>query len=134
MNTILGGYIIGINLKRQQLPILLDPNYESIVDALSNLKQSSGVIGLRIQPEPEYGPYELMIYSDCGHYLIMLNEYDSDGDSNVKTINQSISDKVLIPILGDFYSANTITRDFEFVCSILKEFIDVGNISEQLMS
>ena len=133
MNIILGGYILGMDSERQQLPTITDPNYDSVKEALLSLKKSNGVIGLRLQPEPESGPYELMMYSDSGQFLIMLNEYDDDGDSNVRTVNQSISDKELIPIMGDFYSANTITRDFEFVCSIFEDFINTGNVSEQLM-
>lgn len=136
MNTILGGYILGMDLERQQLPTISDPDYHSVEEALLSLKESNGIIGLRLrlQPEPETGPYELTMYSDSGHFLLMLNEYDDDGDSNVRTINQSRSDSALIPILGDCYSANSITRDFQLVCSIFEEFIDTGNVSEHLMN
>lgn len=134
MNTILGGYILGVDSERQQLPTISDPNYQSVEGALLSLKESNGVIGLRLQPEPETGPYELTMYSDNGHFLLMLNEYDDDGDSNVRSINQSRSDSELIPILGDYYSANSITCDFQLVCSIFEEFIDTGNVSEHLMN
>lgn len=134
MSIILGGYIMGEDSERQQLPTISDPNYRSIEGVLSSLKEASGVIVLRCQPEPEAGPYELTMHSDNGSYLLMLNEYDDDGDSGVRTINKPSSDSALIPILGDFYSAKSITRDFQLVCSIFKEFADTGDVSELLMS
>lgn len=134
MNTILGGYILDMDSERQQLPTIFDPNYHAVEGALLSLKESNGVIGLRLQPEPDTGPYELTMYSDNGHFLLMFNEYDDDGDSNVRTINQSGSDGDLISILGDYYSANSITCDFQLVCTIFEEFIDTGNVSEHLMS
>ncbi|SEQ46920.1 hypothetical protein SAMN03080615_01564 [Amphritea atlantica] len=134
MNTILGGYILDADSVRQQLPAVFDPNYSTIMNVLSSLKEANGVIGLRCQPEPEAGPYELMLYSDDGNFLLMLNEFDEDGDSSVRSINKSGSDSSLISILGDLYSAKSITRDFQLVCSIFKAFAATGNVSELLMN
>ncbi|MDP5143339.1 hypothetical protein ORJ00_11335 [Rheinheimera baltica] len=134
MSIILGGYIMGVDFERQQLPTISDPNYRAIEDTLLSLKGVDSVVVLRAVPEPEVGPYELTLHCDKGNYLIMLNEYDDDGDSGVRAISNTSSDSTLIPILGDLYSAKLITRDFQVVCSIFKEFADTGNVPELLMS
>lgn len=134
MSIVLGGYKMGVNSERQQLPTISDPTAIAIEQALLLLKESNGIIGLRYQPEPEIGPYELTMHSDDGNFLLMLNEYDEDGDCSVRTINNLSCDGGLMPILGDLYSAKSITRDFQLVLSIFKEFADTGNVSALLMS
>lgn len=134
MSTILGGYIIGADSERQQLPTTIDPTNRAVEDVLASLKSANGIVGLRHQPEPEIGPYELTVYSDEGQFLLMLNENADDGDVNVRTITDPDAGSELIPILGDFYSAKSVTRDIQLVCSIFKEFAETGNVSELLMN
>jgi len=134
MSMILGGYVIDADLQRHQIPAVTDLN-DSIVDEnLLNLKEGNGVLGLRIQPEPETGPYELMLYADEGNLLLMLNEMDEDGDTNVRTLTVSGVENELMSILGESYPAKAVTRDFELVSSIFKDFLHAGNISTDVMS
>lgn len=129
----LSGYIERGDSERQRLPITSEINENALAEVLSLLKGANGIIGLRHQPEPETGPYELTMYSDDGNFLLMLNEYADDGDVNVGTITDPGAGSGLIPILGDYYSAKSVTRDFKLVFSIFKEFAETGNVSEQFM-
>lgn len=133
MSIVLGGYVLDENAQRHQIPVTLDPDDSVIEEALLSVKQASGAIGLRYQPEPESGPYELMLYSENGNFLLMLNEHEEDGDTNVRTINQADIDNELISILGECYPAKAITHDFQTICLAFKEFSDSGDVSGQLL-
>jgi len=83
---------------------------------------------------PEIGPYELMLYAENGKFLLMLNEYDEDGDTNVRTISVDGVANELIPILGECYPAKAVTHNFQFVYSIFKEFAYRGDVSKEIMN
>ncbi|WP_200968444.1 DUF6911 family protein, partial [Pseudomonas aeruginosa] len=59
---VLGGYLIAPEAKRTQFPVVSDPDEEEVLAALSKLRHSSGVLVLRVKPEPEIGAYEVALH------------------------------------------------------------------------
>ena len=133
MSIVLGGYTIDGNGQRHQLPVISGPDDSAIEQALLSIKQTSGTIVLRHQPEPETGPYELVLYSDNGNYLLMLNEYADNGDTNVRTLTDVGIGNGSISILGESYPASAVTRDFQIIYSAFNEFARSGDVSGQAL-
>ncbi|WP_155952532.1 hypothetical protein [Pseudomonas sp. URMO17WK12:I4] len=134
-DTVLGGYLIGSDGVRYQLPITLNPSASIVEDFVRSVSGAGkGVVVIRCKASPDYGPYELEMYVESGKYLLMLNECDEDGEHCVRTItNKDVPDNLIV-IMGEKYPAKAITRDIGLVCTTFNTFARFGNISMDLFS
>lgn len=61
--------------------------------------------------------------------VTFLNE-----DDEVMTLSDLTQPDENILILGDYWSARPVTKDFDLVVRIFKEFFDTGNVSMDLLN
>lgn len=129
----LGGYILSESGQRNQLTQIGTPNVQDVEKYLSVLCRSCGVLSLGIDPPPEIGPYELVLYAEAGNFLLMLNGIDSDGEECVRTCTSEQRENVLIEILGESFPNRAVTNDFSFVRTVFAEFRVAGNVSVDVL-
>ncbi|MGZ7460254.1 DUF6911 family protein [Pseudomonas sp. Ma2-10] len=134
MSMVFGGYLIGADGDRHQLEAILDPNELVIRDVLNSIGKCSGVVKMRCQSESEGCPYELALHVENEKFLLMLCEYDKDGEHDVRTLTDLNSKNELVSILGEKYPARAVARDLELVCAIFIEFARTGNVSANIMA
>ncbi|MGP6489978.1 DUF6911 family protein [Duffyella gerundensis] len=134
MSMIFGGYIVDSSGARHQLKVVEDPEEFVIRDVLSSISECSGVITMRHELECEGQPYELVLYLESGNFLVMLSEYDRDGEHGVRTLTDLNSQNELVSILGEMYPARAVTRDVELVYTVFIEFARTGNVSADIMA
>ena len=127
---LIGGYVLDPEQGRLQIPIIHQSTAEEVEAIVRQYAFRDGVVSLIIDPEPEYGPYKLNLYTDSGNFVLMLAQYLEDGEHDVKTINNQRAGAEMIEILGGRYPARSMTKDIIFICSCFKEFLRVGNVSE----
>ncbi|AIU88623.1 DUF6911 family protein [Pectobacterium odoriferum] len=109
------------------------PEWDDIKELLLKLKGKAGSTRLSILPDPEIGPSHLNVSTDNGFYLCTLLEYTKD-DSDVRSYwDMSVSDKKIL-IYGDYWPERQLTKDFDLVVRIFKEFFDTGNVSTELLN
>jgi len=129
VSKIFGGFFIDPEGRRQQLPILVDPDESKIEKILKENSDKGCVIVLRQSPELEGQPYELTLYSENNNYLITLSERDANFVDVIKTLNCVNASNDLVTILGEKYPAKHVTNDFNVVYEIFHEFSKAGNVS-----
>jgi hypothetical protein len=135
MRTIFGGYIVGSDSSRSRLDVVTDPDDVTIEKTIASLAGRATVLGMRRDPVPEFGPYELSLYTEEGQFLILLNEFSDDGESNARTLTNSTAAKdALVVILGEKYPANAVTNDLGLVNSVFKEFARTGLVSNNVLN
>ena len=134
MNIILGGYFIGEDLQRHQITVTTNPVDSIVEKELLAYKSANGIIKLSVQPEPDMGSFELALYVENGNYLLMLSDYDEDGDIDVRTISEDGVEKGFTSILGEPYPAKAVTHNFQLISSIFKEFALKGDVSKDVMN
>lgn len=134
MSMVFGGYIIDADGYRHQLEAIMDPEELDVRGVLTSIGKGSGVIKMRCQSESEGRPYELALYVEGENFLLMLSEYDKDGEHVVRTMTDLNSKNELVSILGEMYPARAVTRDLEIVCAIFIEFARTGNVSADIMA
>lgn len=134
MSITFGGYVIASDGGRNQLEIVVDPDESDIRNVLVLISRASGVVTMRCTPGSEGSPDKLTLYVEAGNFLPMLGEYDSDGEYNVRTLNDISVKNELMVVLGEKYPARAVTRDINLVFSILLGFSRTGNVSSDLMT
>ncbi|MEL5338804.1 hypothetical protein PTR55_02205 [Serratia nevei] len=108
--------------------------WPDVLDFLNILKNSSGSVNIRIINAPEVGPERLSVEAENGFYLVTLLEYDESG-SDVRSIwDQTSSSGENVMILGNYWPKRQLTKDFDLVVRIFKEFFDTGNVSMDLLN
>lgn len=75
----------------------------------------------------------LQVRTEKGKYLLMLSETTED-DYEVRSYWDKSQPDEKVCILGDYWPARQVTRDFDLVYKIIKEFFDTGNVSAVLMN
>ena len=128
-----GGYLIEDGRRRVQLPVLVDSEWVEIQKVLPRFQGRTGVATIRTHPAPEVGPYNLTLYAECGNYLLMLSEYASDGEHEVRTPHNP-SASGLMMMLGEAYPASAVIRDFDLVKTCFFQFYSTGTVSSELLS
>ena len=108
----------------------LHPNWEDIASALEGLVSGSGTVTLDT-PGGTRCP-GLQCFAERQNYLVMLGEIDNEGEMNVRSLNvpQSVPSK--IAILGDCWDSRQVTRDFELVLTVYREFFESGTVGDLL--
>lgn len=123
-----GGYVSDMESVRSQLPLVVDPDEMTICRMVAMVAQNAGALGMRLDPSPDLGPYELTLYAESGNFLVMLNETLQDGDENVRMFNNNSKKNDLISILGEKYPLRAVINDFQTVCLIFTEFWRTGDV------
>ncbi|WPO98263.1 hypothetical protein SFA35_16615 [Pseudomonas sp. HR96] len=134
MSMVFGGYIVDADGYRHQLKAIMDPEELDVRGVLTSIGKGSGVIKMRCEPESEGRPYELALYFESENFLLMLSEYDKDGEHVVRTMTNLNSKNELVSILGEMYTSRAVTHDVEIVCAIFIEFARSGNVSVDIMA
>ncbi|RWR02205.1 hypothetical protein ED28_09405 [[Pantoea] beijingensis] len=110
------------------------PLWSDVLNFLNALRNSSGSVNIRITNAPDVGPERLSVEAENGFYLVTLLEYDESG-SDVRSIwDNTLSSEDNIIILGNYWPARQLTKDFDLVVRIFKEFFDTGNVSTELLN
>ncbi|MCT8342875.1 MULTISPECIES: DUF6911 family protein [Photorhabdus] len=109
---------------KTKFPIWLD-----IEKILLNLKGKSGVLVLSVINNET----ELQVRTEEGDYLLTLGEVMED-EYNVRSYWDPEGPDQKINILGDYWPARQLTKDFDFVVKVFKEFFDTGNVSKELLN
>lgn len=106
-------------------------NYrDDIVNLLDNLRLSSDCVTVDKLDDKNYLISEIQVRMEKDFYLVtFLNE--NDEIMSITDLTQP-DEKVLI--LGDYWPASQLTKDFELVVRIFKEFFDTGNVSTDLLN
>lgn len=122
---ILGGYFIDNNGERVQIPVTEKPNTNKINELFSifDLKKRTGVILLRIMPEPEIGDIELTIEIEKGYYLPMIQTILENGDIEVKNLKAEVYSGNTVEIFGHNYPIEHTSQNISIVKQVVSEFI-----------
>nr|WP_304188154.1 hypothetical protein [Hafnia alvei] len=110
------------------------PLWPDVFNFLNVLRNSSGSVNIRISNAKDVGPERLSVEAENGFYLVTLLEYDESG-SDVRSIwDNTLSSEDNIVILGNYWPERQLTKDFDLVVRIFKEFFDTGNVSTDLLN
>ncbi|RAW81724.1 DUF6911 family protein [Photorhabdus laumondii] len=106
------------------------PSWERVNNLLHSLKINSGCVTIDYLDNEGYLLSELQVRMDNGIYLVtMLDENDE-----IFTFWDPTQSNDKIDILGDYWPARQLTKDFDFVVKVFKEFFDTGNVSKELLN
>ncbi|WP_152560651.1 hypothetical protein [Pantoea sp. NGS-ED-1003] len=129
----LGGYYLDSG-GRVQLPLILQPSIPQLMNYLSILEGHNGVLVLENDQEDKYVPYKLVLYSEHGIYMVLLETSIEDGDIDVRTFYDKGCSRELIPILGESFSKASTVKNFSHVIKAFKEFYETGNVNRGLLN
>ena len=104
--------------------------WDDISNLLNNLRLSSGCVTVDKLDDEDYLISEIQVRMEKGFYLVtFLNAEDE-----VMTLLDLTQPDEKVLILGDYWSARQITKDFDLVVRVFKEFFDTGNVSTDLLN
>ena len=106
------------------------PLWKDVEVALKYNQDEGGVVELH-----EVGDitHQIQLYTGGGFFLLMLGRQTEDGDHDVRTLFSPEIPESPIEILGDYWSAKTVTSDFSLVLQAFKEFFETRDVSTRLM-
>lgn len=134
MKIVVGGYLIVPVIGRKQLSILVDPGLEELSSQLEMFSgEYPGLLVAKIEPEPDFGPVRLVMYTENGRYLLMLEDFTEEGECLVRTLNDS-SETGLVALLGEPYPAAAVTSDFSLICRLFCVFLKQGDVPWDVLS
>ncbi|WP_380181776.1 DUF6911 family protein [Kalamiella sp. sgz302252] len=110
------------------------PTWSDVLFFLERLESSSGGVYIRIIDPSEFGPERLSVEGENGFYLVTLLEYDESGGDVRSIWDDTSSSKENIIILGNYWPKRQLTKDFDHVTRIFKEFFDTGNVSTDVLN
>ena len=87
-----------------------------------------------LKPETDTSPENLTLSFENDNYLLMLFDFDENGDVNIRSTHNNDSDKSYINILGDDFSSALITHDFNIVKISFIEFNNNLNVSKEILT
>lgn len=109
------------------------PTWEEVKEFLSKLKGKAGTLTLDILDGGNIGPDMLQVRAQNGNYMLTLGE-ETDDDYKVRFYwDPSLPNEKLL-LLGDYWSERQLTKDFDLVVSVFKEFFDTGNVSTDILN
>ncbi|BBV89633.1 MAG: hypothetical protein E6661_23310 [Enterobacter sp.] len=110
------------------------PSWSDVLDFLNILKKSSGSVNIRIINAPDIGPERLSVEAENGFYLVTLLEYDESGGDVRSIWDKTSSSGGHVIIRGNYWPERQLTKDFDLVVKIFKEFFNTGNVSTDLLN
>ena len=104
-------------------------SWDDVRTGLNKIENEEATFRLMIYPEPESGPVSLGIQAEDGYYLMTLllavggtREYDAPPETDD-----------MVSILGYEYDPAMVTKDYELVCRVVKEFFETGDVSKDIL-
>jgi len=108
-------------------------NWDDILIQLEQLQGKEGSLTLDMLTNVDNGAEMLQVRAEGGYYLMTLGEIFED-EYQVRTYwNPSKPDAEKM-ILGDRWPERQLTKVFDLVVRIFKEFFDTGNVSTDLLN
>ena len=101
-----------------------------VYDLLNNIRLFGGCLTINKLDDEGYLMSEIQVRMDEGFYLVTyLNE-----DDEVMTFSDLTQPDRKMLILGDYWPTSQLTKDFQLVVRVFKEFFDTGNVSTDLLN
>ncbi len=118
------------------IPTIQNPSNEQLLLWLNVIESANvGKVKLEnLKPETDTSPENLTLSFENDNYLLMLFDFDENGDVNIRSTHNSDSDKSYINILGDDFSSALITHDFNIVKISFIEFNNNLNVSKEILT
>lgn len=105
-------------------------SWDDIASLLNNLGLSSGCVTVDKLDDEGYLISEIQVRMERGLYMVtFLNEEDE-----VMTLSDLTQPDEMVLILGDYWSARQVTKNFDLVVKAFKEFFETGNVSKELLN
>ncbi|MCU6368774.1 DUF6911 family protein [Enterobacter quasiroggenkampii] len=104
--------------------------WEDIVNLLAKVHLFSGCVTVdRLDCEGNLIS-EIQVRMEKGFYLVtFLNE-----DDEVMSITDLTQPDEKVLIFGDYWPASQLTKNYDLVVRIFREFFDTGNVSKELLN
>jgi len=104
--------------------------WDDIANLLDDLRLSNGSVTVDKLDDEDYLITEIQVRMEKDFYLVtFMNE-----DDEVMSIIDLTQPDEKILILGDYWPASQLTKDFDLVVRIFREFFDTGNVSKNLLN
>ncbi|WBG91745.1 hypothetical protein N5580_04100 [Pantoea piersonii] len=104
--------------------------WDDIANLLDDLRLSNGSVTVDRLDDENYLITEIQVRMEKDFYLVtFMNE-----DDEVMSIIDLTQPDEKILILGDYWPAGQLTKDFDLVVRIFREFFDTGNVSKNLLN
>ena len=110
------------------------PSWSDVLGFLNVLKKNSGCVNIMIINSPDIGPERLSVEAENGFYLVSLLEYDESGGDVRSMWDKTSSSGRNVIIRGNYWPERQLTKDFDLVVKIFKEFFNTGNVSTDLLN
>lgn len=113
---------------------LTNPSQRDLIIWLNTLqKANEGKLKLEnLFPETDTSPEDLTLYFSKNNYLLMLFDFDPNGEANVRSTYDPTQEG-FINILGDNFHRSLITHDFEIVKRCFLEFSTTLTVSNTIL-
>ncbi|MFP2469246.1 DUF6911 family protein [Pseudescherichia vulneris] len=108
-------------------------SWNDILNQLENLQGRGGSLTLDILTCVETGAEMLQVRTENGYFLMTLGEIFED-EYQVRTYWDPSKSDTEMMILGDIWPERQLTKDFDLVVRIFKEFFDTGNVSTDVLN
>jgi len=108
-------------------------SWDDINRCLYLLKDMEGTLTLDVINSYENEAEMLQLRTEKSFYFMTLSGIRDD-EYVVRTYNDLSQPNIEIMILGDNWPAQQVTKDFDLVVRVFKEFFDTGNVSTDLLS
>ncbi len=108
-------------------------SWNDVLNQLERLQGKEGSLTLDMLTNVDTGAEMLQVRTEKGYYLITLGEICED-EYQVRTYWNSFISDAEIMLLGDRWSERQLTKNFDLVVRIFKEFFDTGNVSTDLLN
>lgn len=104
--------------------------WEDIANLLDKVRLSSGCVTVDKLDSEGYLISEVQVRMEKGFYLVtFLNE-----DEEVMSITDLTQPDEKVLLLGDYWPASQLTKNFDLVIKIFREFFDTGTVSTDLLN
>lgn len=108
-------------------------SWNDILNQLKQLQGRKGSLTLDMLTSADTGAEMLQIRTESGYYMMTLGEICED-EYHVRTYWDPSKPDAGMTILGDSWPERQLTKDFDLVVRIFKEFFDTGNVSTALLN
>lgn len=100
---------------------------------LDEVWKGNGTLGLSHVDGPDIGPQELTIEVENGDAVVSLGEDDGE-DYYVRSYANPTPTAERIEILGNLWDGRMVCSSREEIISIVKSFIETGDVSKDILS
>jgi hypothetical protein len=134
MEKVFDAYTVDAHGKAHEIAFGSDLTEQQVGEAVRALAMKEGTARIDISPEPEVGPYKVILYAEDGKYLIWLEENDANGEYHFRTLNDDSREYVQAYMHGELFPNSDLTEDIDLAARIFMEFYRTGDVSGDLLS